>query len=921
MLTLIVLLGLGGGVIAKSSPSETQRSEQGGPALVRPPLGLASERMDRALGDSAPAYPFAVPERVLPGDVYWSKDFGRRGIYGTVFTACEHNGDLYVGGSFSYAGSTRCNNVARWDGLSWQALGTGVWLDGGGTKVLKLLEYDGDVIASGLFDYAGGVPLPGLMVAGWNGSSWYAVSGDSLQDLVEDISVHADTLWASGGFYSSTTSTHRGSAVWTGQAWVARGTQTALGTFGVQQDTLYATSGRYLYGWVDGDWRLVPQKVGCPNPVALGDYIRRIASDGTRLAVGGAFECAIVPPVGHYAHNVAMWTGAAWDTLGNGLFDADYDYYEEAPEVWAVSFFGGSLFAGGDFLSSENHPYGMKHIGRWDGSAWNPLGSGCSENVYTLLPYNGELVAGGWMGYAGGQDVWGIASWDGTDWSGFGPLGNGVTNPVYALTVWNDRLIAAGQFDRAGPVQAHGIAAFDGTAWQPLGSGLDGFPPYLGELGLGAYDGSLIVAGDIVGAGGVASPHVARWDGSQWWPMGAGLPEAERAICEFEGQLYVGKYRWTGGAWEQWLPADGDVRCLAEWEGSLVACGGFTNVDGIPMSKIVRWDGQSFYDVGGGLPTLGLGPETMVVHAGELVVGGAFSVDGSYSIARWNGSAWLGFATGLNLAVTALVSNGDYLFAGGLFDATFKHVAYWDGTSWRRMGNGCTGASYYRTEAKALALYHGSLYVGGDFTIAGDAPSEFIAKWRDPAVPVYLRRFSAERSGATAVVRCELGESLTGERLEVWREEPGRDRSRVGELSDPGSTSLLFTDQAPPPGEADYWLRGVTASEDGPWYGPAHLAAVQLPERLALTSVAPNPFNPRTTIRYSLPQPSHVTLGLYDQRGRLVRSLADSSLPAGEHEVEWDGRDAQGALAASGTYIVRLVTEQGVRASKITLAK
>lgn len=93
-----------------------------------------------------------------------------------------------------------------------------------------------------------------------------------------------------------------------------------------------------------------------------------------------------------------------------------------------------------------------------------------------------------------------------------------------------------------------------------------------------------------------------------------------------------------------------------------------------------------------------------------------------------------------------------------------------------------------------------------------------------------------------------------------------------------------------------------------------------VPSLLKVTN-RPNPFNPRSTIGYSLPQATRVTISVYDLQGRLVRGLVDETKPAGEWSAEWDGRDNAGQVVASGTYLVRLVTDQGMRTSKVMLAK
>ena len=68
----------------------------------------------------------------------------------------------------------------------------------------------------------------------------------------------------------------------------------------------------------------------------------------------------------------------------------------------------------------------------------------------------------------------------------------------------------------------------------------------------------------------------------------------------------------------------------------------------------------------------------------------------------------------------------------------------------------------------------------------------------------------------------------------------------------------------------------------------------------------PNPFNPRTTVSFELPEVGAVRLEIFDVAGRLVRTLVDESLPQGSHEAAWDGRDASGREVGSGSYVARL---------------
>jgi len=68
----------------------------------------------------------------------------------------------------------------------------------------------------------------------------------------------------------------------------------------------------------------------------------------------------------------------------------------------------------------------------------------------------------------------------------------------------------------------------------------------------------------------------------------------------------------------------------------------------------------------------------------------------------------------------------------------------------------------------------------------------------------------------------------------------------------------------------------------------------------------PNPFNPSTTIEFSLAVEGRVDLRVFDCAGRVVRTLVDAELEAGPHTITWDGTTDTGVRAASGVYFVRM---------------
>jgi hypothetical protein len=146
------------------------------------------------------------------------------------------------------------------------------------------------------------------------------------------------------------------------------------------------------------------------------------------------------------------------------------------------------------------------------------------------------------------------------------------------------------------------------------------------------------------------------------------------------------------------------------------------------------------------------------------------------------------------------------------------------------------------------------------------------------------------------------------------------------------SVILGATQWATGPGELFHWtVRGdiegiceITASEvtllppGGGSYPGTTLAPTTLTVRSyvsavplvasgeARMAVQPNPFNPRTTIKYELPVSGPVRLAVFDVAGRLIRTLVDEGMSQGSHEAVWDGRDSAGGHVGSGSYLALL---------------
>ncbi|MDD3642813.1 MAG: FlgD immunoglobulin-like domain containing protein, partial [Candidatus Krumholzibacteria bacterium] len=90
----------------------------------------------------------------------------------------------------------------------------------------------------------------------------------------------------------------------------------------------------------------------------------------------------------------------------------------------------------------------------------------------------------------------------------------------------------------------------------------------------------------------------------------------------------------------------------------------------------------------------------------------------------------------------------------------------------------------------------------------------------------------------------------------------------------------------------------------------------EIPVADALGQNFPNPFNPATTIAFDLARPAAVRIGIFDVSGRLVRTLVDGNVPAGRHEIQWNGLSNAGIGVPSGMYFYRMSTSEGFNATR-----
>jgi M6 family metalloprotease-like protein len=188
-------------------------------------------------------------------------------------------------------------------------------------------------------------------------------------------------------------------------------------------------------------------------------------------------------------------------------------------------------------------------------------------------------------------------------------------------------------------------------------------------------------------------------------------------------------------------------------------------------------------------------------------------------------------------------------------------------------------------------------------------------------VATQLQSASLEALRGAVELAYELHGQERGEVIRLYRSNSGAGDWRLlaDDLRGDSRGVYRYRDTAVEPGTTyDYLLASYLGGEER----ELHQGSATVPaQALALSQNVPNPFNPTTTIRFTLPERAAVLLSVYDVSGALVRELANGEYGAGPHDVEWNGRDDRGNAVGSGVYFYRLITDKRTLTRKMTLLK
>jgi hypothetical protein len=331
---------------------------------------------------------------------------------------------------------------------------------------------------------------------------------------------------------------------------------------------------------------------------------------------------------------------------------------------------------------------------------------GTTNKVFAMRFNGDKLYTSGIAGGPGGllATNTGVDIFDGTNWSGFGEV-SGSTCIVYDIGFLGNDIYLAGLFSRAGGLSSPGLAKWNGSDWSSVG--------FAGQALALASDGTnLYVGGSFTNAGGVLNTNIARFDGTNWYALGSGLGS------------YVSGVQ--------------GVSILELHNGLLYAGGTFTNSGSTAVSNVAVWNGSTWASLGAGSANgVNNSVSALAFQNDDLYVGGNFTAAGgasAFNVAKWSSGSWSALGVGPKGGVGCIGFLGSDIYVGGGFtnvNGVSAHgLAKWDGFSWTSFPATDGVFQYpFNDVPNRMVVKDGFLYIGGNFNEAGDVIANHVVRY------------------------------------------------------------------------------------------------------------------------------------------------------------------------------------------------
>jgi hypothetical protein len=650
--------------------------------------------------------------------------------------AVYREGEFLIGGAFTNLADTPLLNLARWDGTTWTkpfATVSSADEHAGEIHIAFTSAADGihsiathqstsegaiEVLVSGAgITNAGGVPVRN--VAWWTGTEWNAMAGGTTGIVSRVLFDDGGAKIVGGNFTAIGGITATNIARFTDAGWAPLGDGLPFvpDAMAVHEGQIYAAgpistaagNEALILRWTGTEWSPVGSALNGPRAPRIDCFLSR--PEG--LYAGGQFTNVSSVAAKH----IALWTGTEWQLVGDGLRSQTTSLAFHQGNVIAV----GPLAGGGQQLG----------IARWNGTNWSydistPLRLG------KTVAASGEKILVRGLVNAGLDDVLnGAAYFDGESWK---PLGQGVNPGVIVVEnnrrrvhfVSNEHGVSLG-FTHS-PYRRGMVQRWNGEVWSPVGELLR-FPASVDSLALQEDE---YWVGTISG-GWIIPPvsTIALTGETNWAATGGGF--LANTIVVAGAKVYAGAssgnfglYEWNGVQFSKVLSYTNVVLSLATDGHDIYVAGRAGS-----RWSINRFDGKSWTELGAttnGVPRF----EVQFVNGSLYVYGGFTNISGVpiNRVGRWDGQQWQSvLPDNIALNVFALAGDGrDSLYVGG----------FWIGS--RTNLYQVRGSTVVPVDApaavEALHWWRGALYAAGDFTSMQSVPSGGIAAWHDSEAAV-----------------------------------------------------------------------------------------------------------------------------------------------------------------------------------------
>jgi len=617
---------------------------------------------------------------------------------------------------------------------------------------------------------------------------------------------------------------------------------------------LSALSGNNLAYAAGGSIGVVGLDSTFHDVTTFGSYLLPALPMGVQHVVQSiAFKGNIVVVGSNHGIYESLDTGKTWVAADSGLTSED---------VNAVAIGGNKMFAGTDsagvFCSTDS------------GRSWSQFNLGLTTQAIRMLAVHGDSVFAG----ANGGGIF-FSNLNGPNWN---PLNPGWSNPVVNCLIFNGETAIAG-------TDGSGIFEFSGT-WTPMNSGLlatatTSFASIGGNLFAGSHGGGVFLSTD---------------NGSSWNSVNSGLTNLYvNALLVRGDTLYAGTY--GGGVFlstssgQSWTPVNSGI--TEKYISSLAASNGFILAGTIlpptapsiflSPAQVAAWaDSGIVYISHDGNTWSVLDSGYLTVQAVAVVDTNIF-VAGSLGVDRYAASGGLKTVvnSGLpsNASIYAFAVNGNTLYAGM---RQGEYLTTNQGANWTPLNFPTTQPN---TVISAFAPDTNALFCSTTVTF----PNE------------------TEATNGGVFVSLDNGDD--------WK-------SGNAILARPTTSSMVcVVNHLFPFGTNLY----AGTNGFGVWEGNIYQMIAddavkttksELPTEFSLLQNYPNPFNPETIINYQLPANTLVTLKVFDELGRLVRTLIDDRQSAGTHSITFNASNL-----ATGVYFYRLIAGSYAQTKKLMLLK